>query len=147
VAVARADPRYQDFYRFWEQFPARSEVHLLDYVEKTDLPGLYTGAHALIFPSLRESFGFPLLEAFACGTPVITSNTSALPEIAGGAALLVDPLSVRDIVATCERLATDVALRQELIEKGFRRVRDFSWRTCVQQTLDVYEGVLSGRLR
>lgn len=147
VAVARRDPRYQEFYRFWKAYRGKAVVHLLDYVAKPDLPGLYTGAHALVFPSERESFGFPLLEAFACGTPVITSNTSALPEIAGGAALLVDPASVDQIVAACRRLVQDTALRNELIENGFRRVRSFSWRTCAQQTLEIYEGVFSGRLR
>jgi alpha-1,3-rhamnosyl/mannosyltransferase len=147
VAVARLDPRYEDFYRFWERFPSRDAVHLLDHVEKADLPGLYSGARALVLPSEHESFGFPVLEAFACGTPVITSNTSALPEIAGEAALLVDPYSVEVIAAACRRLANDDALRQELIEKGRRRAADFSWRKCAEQTLAVYEGVLSGRLR
>lgn len=147
VAVARTDPRYRGFYRFWERFPGKAGVHLLDYAEKTDLPGLYTGAAALVFPSLHESFGFPVLEAFACGTPVITSSTSGLAEIAGDAALLVNPNSTEEIMAACRRLATDAVLREALIEKGFRRAREFSWRTCAQQTLDVYEGVLSGRFR
>jgi len=147
VAVARADERYSDFYQFWAKFPGKAGVHLLDYVAKPDLAGLYSGAHAVIFPSLHESFGFPVLEAFACGTPVITSNTSALPEIAGGAALLVDPQSVEDIITACRRLGTDSTLRQALIEKGFQRAQEFSWRTCAQRTLAVYEGVLSGRTK
>ena len=107
----------------------------------------YSGARALVLPSEHESFGFPVLEAFVCGTPVITSNTSALPEIAGEAALLVDPHSVEEIADACRRLSNDDALRQELIEKGLRRARDFSWRRCAEQTLAVYEGVFSGRLR
>jgi glycosyltransferase involved in cell wall biosynthesis len=141
------DPRYGDFYRFWEHFPGRDAVRLLDHVEKADLPGLYSGARALVLPSEHESFGFPVLEAFACGTPAITSNTSALPEIAGEAALLIDPYSVEEIAAACRRLANDDGLRQELIEKGRRRAQDFSWRRCAEQTLAVYEGVFSGRLR
>lgn len=147
VAVARLDPRYGDFCRFWNHFPGRDAVRLLDHVEKADLPGLYSGARALVLPSEHESFGFPVLEAFACGTPAITSNTSALPEIAGEAALLVDPYSVEEIAAACRRLANDDGLRQELIEKGRRRAQDFSWRRCAEQTLAVYEGVFSGRLR
>jgi len=147
VAVARLDPRYGDFYRFWNRFPGRDYVRLVDHVEKADLAGLYSGARALVLPSQHESFGFPVLEAFACGTPVITSNTSALPEIAGEAALLVDPYSVEQIAAACRRLAHDDGLRQELIEKGRRRAQDFSWRRCAEQTVAVYEGVLSGRLR
>lgn len=147
VAVARTDARYGDFYRFWKRFPGKAAVQLLDYAEKGDLPGLYSGACALVFPSLHESFGFPVLEAFACGAPVITSSKSGLAEVAADAAVLVNPASVEDIVVACRRLATDAALRQVLIEKGFRRASNFSWPTCAQQTLDVYEGVLSGRLR
>jgi len=146
VAVARRDPRYEEFYRYWERYPGRDAVVLLDYVDKPDLPGLYSGAHALVFPSEHESFGFPLLEAFACGTPVITSNVSALPETAGGAALLVDPYSVHAIASACRELARNEPLRRELIAKGMRRTRDFSWLRCAEQTLAVYEGVLSGRL-
>lgn len=146
VAVARRDPRYDEFYRFWERYPGRDAVVLLDYVEKIDLPGLYSGAQALVFPSQHESFGFPVLEAFACGTPVITSNISALPEIAGGAALLVDPYSVQSIADACRTLARNEGLRRELVDKGMRRARDFSWIRCAEQTLAVYEGVLSGRL-
>jgi glycosyltransferase involved in cell wall biosynthesis len=147
VAVARTDERYRKFYRFWERFAGKAGVQLLDYVAKPDLPGLYSAAYALVFPSLHESFGFPLLEAFACGTPVITSDTSALPETAGDAALTVNPKSVEEIVAACRRLASDAGLRQALIEKGFKRARNFSWRKCAEQTLDVYEEVLTGRLK
>lgn len=147
VVVARRDPRYHEFYRFWERYPGRDAVVLLDYVEKADLPGLYSGACALVFPSQHESFGFPVLEAFACGTPVITSNVSGMPEIAGEAATLVDPYSVEEIADACRRLARDESLRQALIDKGKRRAQDFSWSRCVQQTLAVYEGVLSGRLQ
>jgi alpha-1,3-rhamnosyl/mannosyltransferase len=147
VAVARRDTRYRDFYRFWERFRGKAGVRLVDYVSKEDLPGLYTAAHALVFPALHESFGFPLLEAFACGTPVITSNSSGLAEVAGNAALQVDPRSVDEIAAACRRLAMDLPLRDELIAKGFARAREFSWRECARQTLQVYEGVLSGRLR
>lgn len=145
VAVARTDARYRDFYHFWERFPGKAGVYLLDYVPKADLAGLYSAAYALVFPSLHESFGFPLLEAFACGTPVITSDTSALPEIAGDAALLVNPESVEEIAAACTRIASVAGLRQALIEKGFRRARNFSWRRCAEQTLGVYQRVISGK--
>lgn len=147
VAVARRDTRYRDFYRFWEAFPGKDVVHLLDHVAKPDLPGLYSAAHALVFPALHESFGFPLLEAFSCGTPAITSNSSGLAEIAGNAALLVDPRSAEEIAAACRRLAADEPFRQAVIEKGFLRAHDFSWRRCAEQTLQVYEGVLGGRLK
>lgn len=142
VAVARTDARYRDFYRYWDSYGSRDWVRLLDYVEAPELPGLYAGATALVFPSLHESFGFPLLEAFACGTPVITSDTSALPEIAGDAALLVDPRSVTDIAEACHRLAGDPVLRSRLIARGVRRAEAFSWRRCAEETLRVYRRVL-----
>jgi len=147
VVVARHDPRYQEFYRFWNQYRGRDAVRLLDHVEKADLPGLYSGARALLFPSEHESFGFPVLEAFACGTPVVTSNISGLPEIAGEAALLVNPYSVEEIAAACQQLESDETLWQTLVERGFARARQFSWRECAQKTVAVYEGVLNGHLK
>lgn len=138
VAVARTDRRYGEFYRHWDAYGARDRVRLLDYVSTPDLPGLYAGATALVFPALHESFGFPLLEAFACGTPVITATTGALPEVAGDAALLVDPRDTAAIAEACRRVATDGTLRSALIAKGFRRIEAFSWRRCAEETVAEY---------
>ena len=114
-------------------------VRLLEYVPDEDLAGLYSGALALVFPSLFEGFGFPALEAMACGTPVICSNTSSLPEVTGDAALLVDPLDVGGLLAAMRRVQAEPALRSALRAQGLARVRQFSWERAAQETLAVLE--------
>jgi glycosyltransferase involved in cell wall biosynthesis len=109
------------------------------YVAEGDLPSLYAGALAFVFPSLYEGFGLPVLEAHAYGVPVLTANNSSLPEVAGDAALLVDPHDVDAIAAAMHRLATDAALRQDLIRKGLENVKRFSWEKCARETLAVLE--------
>jgi glycosyltransferase involved in cell wall biosynthesis len=108
------------------------------YADTATLAALYAGAEALVFPSLFESFGLPILEAMASGTPVITSNIAAMPEIAGGAALLVDPLSAEGIAAALIRLQESPELKQELIRRGLERARQFSWEHCARATLAAY---------
>ena len=108
------------------------------YIEHKDLTAIYNGASAFIYTSLRESFGIPLLEAMACGTPVISSNTSAIPEIAGEAALLVDPRNVESISDAILQLEEDEALRNKFIERGLERVKLFSWRYTAEKVLNIY---------
>ena len=128
-----------------EQARASAEfVRLLDYVPDDDLAGLYSGARAFVFPSLYEGFGFPVLEAMACGTPVACANTSSLPEVAGDAALLVDPLDTAALAGAMARLLAEEALRAELAAKGLAQVRKFSWQRAAQETLQVLEGVVGG---
>jgi glycosyltransferase involved in cell wall biosynthesis len=119
-------------------------VVLPGYVPDADLPALLSGALAFIYPSLYEGFGLPLLEAMACGTPVICSNASSLPEVAGDAALLVDPTDTEALADALARLVADEGLRRELVERGFRQMRRFSWRRCAEETLRVLEGVGRG---
>ncbi|MGA7219664.1 MAG: glycosyltransferase family 1 protein [Candidatus Sulfotelmatobacter sp.] len=102
-------------------------VHFTGIVPEAQLPSLYRGAHALVFPSLYEGFGLPLLEAMSCGTPVMTSNVTAMPEVAGGAALLVDPTSVEQISVAMQRIVNDTPLRSDLRKKGLARAAQFSW--------------------
>ncbi len=109
------------------------------YIPDEDLPALQSGALAFVFPSLYEGFGIPVLEAGACGVPVITSNTSSLPEVAGDAALLVDPHDVDAIAAAMLRLVEDDALRAELARRGQENVKRFSWEKCARETLAVLE--------
>ena len=115
-----------------------SHVVEIGHVANERLPAWYGGAEMFLFPSLWEGFGIPVVEAMACGTPVITSNVSSLPEVAGGAALLVDPCSVVEIAGAMERLHRDRALRERLGAAGLARARDFSWRRTAEQTLALY---------
>jgi glycosyltransferase involved in cell wall biosynthesis len=105
----------------------KKRVILPGYLGTREKAALLTGAEALVFPSLYEGFGFPLLEAMACGTPVLTSNVSSLPEVAGNAALLVDPMDEQAIADGIERLLGDAAFRKRLIEAGNKRVDLFTW--------------------
>lgn len=120
-----------------------SEVVLPGYVDQKDLNVLYSSAEAFLFPSLYEGFGIPVLEAMACGTPVLTSHSSSLPEVAGEAAYYVNPSEEDAITEGMKALADDPGLRQELIKKGFERIKRFSWRQTALQTLEVYAS-LSG---
>ena len=115
----------------------------LGYVDDEDLPALYAGAEMLLFPTLYEGFGIPVLEAFACGTPVITSNVSALPEVAGDAALLVDPRDEAAIASAIANLTRDEDLRTRLIARGHERVERFSWTRTARLTLEAYERAVS----
>lgn len=119
-------------------------VVLTGYVPDDDLPALMSGAMAFVFPSLYEGFGLPVLEAMACGTPVLCSRVSSLPEVVGGAALLVDPLDADGLGEALARLVGDADLRRDLVIKGFQQLRHFSWRRCAEETLGVLEGVGCG---
>ncbi len=113
------------------------------YVCAEDLPALYSGARMFVFPSLWEGFGFPVLEAMACGLPVVTSNTTGLAEVAGDAALLVDPEDSRAIAEAMLQCQQNESLRQQLIDNGYRRLALFSWKQCARQTLRAYEQALA----
>ena len=114
-------------------------VRFTGYVPDEDLPPLYSGAVLLAYPSLYEGFGLPILEAMACGTPVITSDLGATAEVASDAALLVDPLDIERIAAAIERLLSDEQLRDDLRSKGRARASEFSWERTARETLAVYE--------
>lgn len=124
------------------QFGLLDRVHFLNYLPYSQLPDLIRGATALVFPSLWEGFGLPVLEAMACGTPVITSNCSSLPEVAGDAAILVDPTNVDQIADSMNAIATNSCLRSSLIEKGLNRASQFSWEKTGQATVDVIKQFL-----
>lgn len=110
----------------------------LGFVEDIDLPALYCGATVFAYPSLYEGFGFPVLEAMACGTPVVTSNISSLPEVAGDAAILVNPNAVDSIKSGIELAIKN---RENLIKKGLIQSKKFSWSVCAKQVLEVYEKI------
>ena len=120
-----------------ERCNVTASVDFVGVVPETRLPALYRSAEALAFASLYEGFGLPLLEAMACGTPVVTSNTTAMPEIAGGAALTVDPTSVAQIADAMKRIVGDTFLRRRLREEGLARAVQFSWASTVARVHEV----------
>jgi glycosyltransferase involved in cell wall biosynthesis len=122
----------------------RGRIRLVGYVSGAEKSALIAGARAMVYPSLYEGFGLPLLEAMACGTPVLTSNVSSLPEVAGGAALLVDPQDVDSIREGMHRLLTDDQLRSRLAEAGTSRAAAFSWTETARRTASVLRDVGSG---
>ena len=118
---------------------AREDVEIVTagYIPAEELPALYSAADLFLYPSLYEGFGLPVLEAMACGAPVITSNTSSLPEVAGDAGRLVDPFSVEAMAAAIAEVLTDDALRREMAEKGKEQAKRFSWDRAARETLQV----------
>jgi glycosyltransferase involved in cell wall biosynthesis len=131
--------RYRGALRRIEQARAEGAVRLLGYVPDEDLPALYTLARALVFPSLYEGFGLPIVEAMACGTPVVTSDRPATAEAAGGAAILVDPTSAEAIADGLMRVLAEEALRAELRAAGLRRAASLTWADAARHTVAVYE--------
>jgi O-antigen biosynthesis alpha-1,2-mannosyltransferase len=126
-----------------ERYDVTARVHFVGMVPDARLPSLYRGAEALVFPSLYEGFGLPVLEAMACGTPVLTSNTTALPEVAGEAALLVDPTSVEQIAGAIERIVGDHTLRQQLRESGLLRAAQYSWAGTAAKAHELLAGLVA----
>jgi glycosyltransferase involved in cell wall biosynthesis len=116
---------------------------ITDYVADEDLVALYNCAFMFLFPSMWEGFGLQVLEAFACGLPVVTADNTSLMEIAGGAAEIVDPFSVQDIVRGMEELHKNRAKRESYVEKGFERIKDFSWKKAAEETLAVYNRLVA----
>src|SRR5262249_13108037 len=121
-----------DLRRQVDELGSAERVRWLGYVAQGDVPGLYAGATAFVFPSLYEGFGLPVVEAMAWGTPVITSSVSALPEVAGDAAVLVDPYNVEGLARAMQRLLDDAGLRDGLIAAGRQRARRFTWERCAE---------------
>jgi glycosyltransferase involved in cell wall biosynthesis len=117
----------------------RSHVLELGHRELVDLPALYSAAELFAFPSLWEGFGIPIIEAMACGTPVVTSNISCMPEIAGKCAVLVDPHSEESIADGMDRVLSSADFRQQLTRAGQERARLFSWKRTAEQTLQTYQ--------
>ncbi|HID62250.1 MAG TPA: glycosyltransferase family 1 protein [Anaerolineae bacterium] len=142
VIAGRKGWLYGQIFQQVERLGLGTEVIFPGYVSQDDLPVLLSGARLFVFPSLYEGFGLPVLEAMACGTPVLCSNVSSLPEVAGDAALLIDPLDVKGMAEAMGRLLQDGKLRTQLVERGFRQVRQFSWERCARETLAVLEDTL-----
>ncbi|KKR87108.1 hypothetical protein A2617_00725 [Candidatus Daviesbacteria bacterium RIFOXYD1_FULL_41_10] len=131
-----------EIYELPKKLGIEKYVKFLGYVPDEKLPALYCGAQALLFPSLFEGFGLPILEAMACGCPVLTSNISSMPEVTGKAALLVDPYSVNDIARGIKQIM-DPKVKEKLINAGFTQAKKFSWEKAARDTLQILEKVIS----
>ncbi|MGJ8638559.1 MAG: glycosyltransferase family 4 protein [Opitutaceae bacterium] len=132
-----------EFFTKLKSSPFADRIHLPGYLSDAQVHALYCRAHAYIFPSLFEGFGLPLLEAMAGNCPIITSNMSSMPEIAGDAALLVDPTSLAEVTDAIHAICTDDDLVQKLSTNGAKRIKEFSWEKCAHATRSVYDQVLS----
>jgi len=116
-------------------------IVLTNYIQHHDMPDVYNKAFAFLYPSIRESFGLPIVEALSCGVPVITSNCSCMPEIASDAALLVDPFYPHSIAKGLELMETNHSLRELLIQKGLTRSKDFKWSTSTKKMIQLYHQI------
>ncbi len=132
-----------EMYQTIEDTRLQDYVHVLGFVDDEDLPALYTGSESLIITSLYEGFGLPILEAMACGTPVITSNLSSLPEVAGEAAILVDPLDINAITDAIYAVLTDSVKRNHMVEAGYQQVTHFTWERSATHLKSIYDMLLS----
>lgn len=121
----------------------RAETTYLGYVPESELPGLTAGAAAFVYPSLYEGFGFPVAQAMAAGVPVVTSNVSSLPEIAGEGALLIDPRSESELAAALTRLLESETLRAELGKQGRARAQNYRWERCAAESLEFFRRIAS----
>lgn len=139
--VGVSDFRFQSIVEL-VQASERDSIKLLGAVDDDDLPGLYNLAEALAYPSLAEGFGMPVLEAMACGTPVLTTRRGALPEVAGDAALYVEPEDEGSIADGISQITTNTELRSRLRERGLARAKDYEWDTTARQTLNAYRRAL-----
>ncbi|MEO0117361.1 MAG: glycosyltransferase family 1 protein [candidate division WOR-3 bacterium] len=142
VIIGKKGWKSESFFSTLKELKLSERVKILGYLPAEDLPLFYAGAEIFVFPSLYEGFGLPVLEAMACGTPVICSNVSSLPEIGGDAVLYFNPHSVEELVSQIERLIGDSELREKLKERGIERAKKFSWQKTAEETIKVLKGAL-----
>lgn len=145
VLVGKAQWQQSQVYERVKDLNLEDRVVFTGYVTDDELALLYHSSQALVYPSLYEGFGLPILEAMACGTPVICSNTSSMPEVAGDAALLIDPLNVGEMSEAIAQVAGSGSVRAELAARGLRRNAQFTWQETARQTANVYEKVVEDR--
>jgi len=138
VLTGKKYSTYYDYMSTAENLGIKNNLIFTGFVSEEDLRTIYSEAEILLLVSFYEGFGIPILEAMECGIPVITSKVSSMPEVAGEAALLVDPNNVIGIAETMRSITSSKKIRDELIEKGFKRVKQFSWEKTAGKTLEVY---------
>lgn len=147
VIVGEKGWLYEDIFARVESLGLQGEVLFPGFVADEDLPALYNLAEVFALPSLYEGFGLPPLEAMACGTPVVTSNISSLPEVVGDAGLMVEPMDVAGLAGDIGRLLEDGALHQEMVRRGLARAQEFTWERAARQLLAVYERTAERRFK
>lgn len=137
IIVGKKGWNYHEIENAIKEYRLSGEVHILGYLSEKSLAGLYNLAQALVFPSLYEGFGIPLLEAMQCGCPVIASNTSSIPEVTGDAAIMIDPHSPEEIAEAMEKITKDSDLRSTIIEKGHAQSKKFSWEKAAKELVEI----------
>jgi len=143
VIVGGKGWKYTKIFDLIEELNLKDDVIFTDYVTDEYLVKLYNAADLFVYPSLYEGFGLPPLEAMACGCPVITSNTSSLPEVVGDAGIMIDPNDIDSLTESMHKILTDNELRKEMSRKSLERAGMFSWKKTAKETWDVYEDVLN----
>lgn len=142
VLVGQKGWQFEPIFEAIAASPWQHHIRHLDYLSDAEVAYCYTQADVFAYPSLYEGFGLPVLEAMTLGCPVVTSNTSSLPEVAGNAALLIDPTSIGDLAEALGQVIGDRTLRQSLIDRGYRQAAEFSWSRTAQATLSAYRSLL-----
>lgn len=142
VVVGRAAWQHSEVHRIAAESPYYQDIIFTGYLDDATVAALYRSCAVFVYPSLYEGFGLPVIEAMACGAPVITSNLSSLPEVAGDAALLVNPFDVGQISTAIERMLNDHSLREDLRERGVRQAARFSWERTAMETFEAYQWAL-----
>jgi glycosyltransferase involved in cell wall biosynthesis len=142
ILIGKKGWKYEPIFQSIAQSPYRDHIHHLNYIPDADLPYFYSNASVFIYPSHYEGFGLPVLEAMTLGAPVITSNVSSLPEVAGDAAILINPNDPQELASAIFQVIEDKTLCQSLIEKGYRQAGKFSWERTALKTLEAYRSIL-----
>ena len=141
VIAGKKGWKYKSIFETIEKLDLQDDVIFTGYVPSEDLPALYSAADLFVYPSLYEGFGLPPLEAMSCGCPVITSNSSSLPEVIGDAGIMIDPYDIDLLASSMYEVLTNDELKADMIKKGLERAKMFSWEKCARETLEVYEEV------
>jgi len=134
---------YKEIFKAWKKSKYKNDIIFPGFIEEEDKIYLYNLSKLFVYPSFYEGFGFPVLEAMACGVPIVTSFVSSLPEISLDAALLIDPYNIDDLALGVYNGITDEDLRQRLIEKGLERIKEFKWKGCARDVLKMFEKIKS----
>lgn len=138
VIVGTKDFDTEKIFKLAEESGYKDDIIFIYYVEPEDLNHFYSAAEILVFPSLQEGFGLPIVEAMASGAPVITSNVTSMPEVAGEAALLINPLDPEEIAQAMNEIQSDGILKEKLIKAGLARARQFNWKDAGEETKEIY---------